>query len=100
MGSTSYRHKISEEVKLNEAEDKITNLPENLISHILSFLPTNCAVATNILFTQWKWMWTSLTNLHIEILDVIYILKFSMQKDMAVGEKRVSLSLYTLCCFH
>ncbi|KAG5560528.1 hypothetical protein RHGRI_003747 [Rhododendron griersonianum] len=68
MQSTSRRkrQKLSEEVKLNEAEDRISNLPKNLIGHILSFLPTKYAVRTGILSTKWKWMWTSISNLDFD----------------------------------
>ncbi|KAH7859174.1 hypothetical protein Vadar_032520 [Vaccinium darrowii] len=66
MGPTSKSRKISEEVKLNEAEDRITNLPEDLISHILSFLPAKCAVVTSILSTKWRWMWTSISCISVQ----------------------------------
>ncbi|XP_058202586.1 FBD-associated F-box protein At3g49020-like [Rhododendron vialii] len=69
MGSTSISCKLSEEVKLNEAEDRISNLPEDIMVCTLSLLPTNYAVATSILSTKWKRMWTSITDLDIEFLD-------------------------------
>lgn len=62
MPSTSRRRrqKLFEEVKLNEAEDRISNLVKYLIGYIL---PTKYAVRTCILSGKWMWMWTSIHNL-------------------------------------
>ncbi|KAJ4706769.1 F-box protein [Melia azedarach] len=46
-----------------EKEDRISGLPDPILCHILSFLPTKDAVATSILSSSWKLVWTSLTNL-------------------------------------
>ncbi|KAJ4700981.1 F-box protein [Melia azedarach] len=46
-----------------EKEDRISGLPDPILRHILSFLPTKDAVATSILSSRWKLVWTSLTNL-------------------------------------
>ncbi|RZC81918.1 hypothetical protein C5167_044491 [Papaver somniferum] len=45
-------------------EDKLSNLPDALIHHILSFLPTKCAMSTCILSKRWKHVSNS-----IQILD-------------------------------
>ncbi|KAI3836611.1 hypothetical protein MKW92_028686, partial [Papaver armeniacum] len=45
-------------------EDRISNLPEALLHHILSLLPTKCAMSTCILSKRWKYVSNS-----IPILD-------------------------------
>ncbi|XP_026404844.1 F-box/LRR-repeat protein At4g14103-like [Papaver somniferum] len=41
-------------------EDRIHRLPEHLIHHILSLLPTKCVVSTTILSKEWRNLWISL----------------------------------------
>ncbi|KAF9587840.1 hypothetical protein IFM89_006094 [Coptis chinensis] len=47
-----------------ECEDRLSFLPESILHHILSFLPTKCAVGTSILAIRWRYHWTS-----VPILD-------------------------------
>ncbi|KAH9782507.1 F-box/FBD/LRR-repeat protein [Citrus sinensis] len=48
--------------KLNK-KDRISRMPDSVLCHILSFLPTEAAVRTSILSSRWKFVWTSLPNL-------------------------------------
>ncbi|XP_059631951.1 F-box/LRR-repeat protein At4g14103-like [Cornus florida] len=50
--------------KIRCNKDRISNLPDPILCHILSFLPTKFAVATAILSTRWKFLWAS-----VPILD-------------------------------
>ncbi|CAK9138055.1 unnamed protein product [Ilex paraguariensis] len=62
----SKQPKLFEEMKLGETEDRFSNLPNCLIGHILSFLPTKYAVRTSVLSTKWKKMWTLISNLDFD----------------------------------
>ncbi|XP_027076089.1 putative FBD-associated F-box protein At5g56440 [Coffea arabica] len=46
--------------------DRISALPNDLLCHILSFLPTKKAAATSILSTRWRYLFTLLPNIHLE----------------------------------
>ncbi|XP_058179513.1 F-box/LRR-repeat protein At3g59200-like [Rhododendron vialii] len=62
MGSILKRQKLSE----GQYDDRISKLPNSLIAQILSRLPTKYAVATSVLSTRWKQLWTSITSFDID----------------------------------
>ncbi|KAL5730881.1 hypothetical protein ACHQM5_003666 [Ranunculus cassubicifolius] len=66
MQPTSEEIQLTEEkITVSEAEDRISHLPDFLLHDILSSLPTKDAVATSVLSTKWKYMWTSVDSLDI-----------------------------------
>ncbi|KAK9733888.1 hypothetical protein RND81_04G098900 [Saponaria officinalis] len=46
--------------------DRISSLPDELLGHILSFLPTLNAVQTSMLSTRWRYLFTLTTNLSFD----------------------------------
>ncbi|KAI8012322.1 FBD-associated F-box protein [Camellia lanceoleosa] len=50
----------------SKQKDRISNLPDEILSHILCFMPTKYAARTSLLSTGWKSIWTSV---HIIDLD-------------------------------
>ncbi|KAL7249352.1 hypothetical protein ACSBR1_011501 [Camellia fascicularis] len=61
----NFKHRKMYEVQdISVDEDQISNLPDCILHHILSFLPTKDVVATCLLSTRWKYLWSS-----VPILD-------------------------------
>ncbi|GJW44932.1 putative F-box-like domain superfamily protein [Tanacetum coccineum] len=54
------KHNLSSEV---EADDAISNMPDNVISHIMDLLPIHDAVRTSILSKSFRFKWTLRTVL-------------------------------------
>jgi hypothetical protein len=50
-------------------DDTINDLPDCILYHILSFLPTKDAVKTSILATNWRYLWTYLPVLDFQMLS-------------------------------
>ncbi|GAU18233.1 hypothetical protein TSUD_175740 [Trifolium subterraneum] len=47
-------------------ENRISTLPDPILHHILSFLPTKSAASTTILSKRWKPLWLSVPTLHFD----------------------------------
>jgi len=57
---------ISNANTVEEEEDIFHKIPEPVITHILSFLPTKDAVRTSVLSKTWEHRWTFLTKLSLD----------------------------------
>ncbi|GER43035.1 F-box/RNI-like/FBD-like domains-containing protein [Striga asiatica] len=46
--------------------DLLSSLPDDVIFHILSFLPTKLSVASSILGKRWRFLWANVPSLHLD----------------------------------
>ncbi|KAK2370900.1 F-box/LRR-repeat protein [Trifolium repens] len=81
-------------------DDMISDLPDFILHHILSFLPTKDAVKTSILATNWRYMWTYLSALDfqmISLLDLRYH-RFTLgHRSPSLTQLSLQLAKTTLC---
>ncbi|ESQ47114.1 hypothetical protein EUTSA_v10028348mg [Eutrema salsugineum] len=68
LSATSNAHEveISQKVQETFGEDRISLLPDDLLVHILMFVPTKDVVATMILSKRWRTIWTVVPRLEFE----------------------------------
>ncbi|KAK9689147.1 hypothetical protein RND81_09G038600 [Saponaria officinalis] len=60
------KRKLNRDHHTGVSKDVISSLPNCVLSHILSFLPTKDAVGTSILSTRWQHLWTGLPNIDFD----------------------------------
>ncbi|XP_060967877.1 putative F-box/FBD/LRR-repeat protein At1g78760 [Cannabis sativa] len=76
---------------LDDFQDRISNLPDAIILHILSFLPTIDVVSTSFLSHRWKLMWYLIPDLSFSITTTNY---------KTVKEQEKALNYIDLCLEH
>ncbi|KAK1412150.1 hypothetical protein QVD17_33161 [Tagetes erecta] len=70
----------------SNVDDRLSSLPEEVITQILSLMPTEVAVRTSILSKQWRYSWTSVTNLYFDDihgrnLSDVYYVNYKLEVD-------------------
>ncbi|GER53883.1 F-box/RNI-like/FBD-like domains-containing protein [Striga asiatica] len=78
--------------------DRLSALPDNIISRILSFLPIKISVSTSILSTRWRFMWAHFPNLDFDSINHYNETRFWNIIDTVMSNPRLQ-SINTLC-FH
>jgi len=80
------KKKLNKEEDINENSKCLGDLPEEVLRHILSFLPTKDAVRTSVLSKSWEYRWASIPN-----LDFSYAIKrFNLSCDVLRDASRVN----------
>ncbi|XP_057446564.1 F-box/FBD/LRR-repeat protein At4g00160-like [Lotus japonicus] len=94
---------------LGRMGDLVSTLPEELICHILSFLPTKQVVATSILSKRWMPLWRSVSTLDFDDSDfngskkayarfVQSVYAFIVSRDMHLPIEKVRLNCSSYVC--
>ncbi|PWA65712.1 FBD-like protein [Artemisia annua] len=47
--------------------DRLSNMPDEVLSEVLSLMPTKFAARTSILSKKWRYKWTLVTNIDIDV---------------------------------
>ncbi|XP_058775247.1 F-box protein At4g09920-like [Vicia villosa] len=74
-------------------EDRISSLPDEVISHILSFLPTKFAATTSILSKRWHPLWLSVPTLNFDDKTFQNIESFLMFVSSALFSRDITLPI-------
>ncbi|XP_021719429.1 putative FBD-associated F-box protein At5g56410 [Chenopodium quinoa] len=92
MSSCSRCFESSKQAKLAEGADRISGLPDEILGHILCFLPTKYAVGTSVLSHRWQYLFTLITN-----FDFDETLVFSSRGSVASYHDLSESKLNSLC---
>ncbi|CAI9088470.1 OLC1v1022804C1 [Oldenlandia corymbosa var. corymbosa] len=77
-----------------EEVDRISNLPDAILCHVLSFLPIKLAAQTGILSKRWKDLWVS-----VPVLDFEMNLKANLDGDWSTFENVVKSQMEKFLSF-
>ncbi|KAK2407035.1 FBD-associated F-box protein [Trifolium repens] len=80
--SSKKRRLSSSSIRIPD-NSKISSLPDSILCHILSFLPTKQAVATSILSKKWIPLWLSVFTLDFDFRDEFDVLSFDTARDQS-----------------
>jgi hypothetical protein len=80
----------------NNTRNRISNLSDSLLCHILSFLPTIEAVATSLLSSRWKTVWTLVPNLYFDVDKIKAISNSSSSDQYHVTFAQILFSVWAL----
>ncbi|XP_074293189.1 F-box/LRR-repeat protein At3g59200-like [Silene latifolia] len=80
---------MNKKVRLEQGFDKISNLPEPITAHILSFLPTQEAVRMSILATSWRALWTQVSSLDLRCCNVPFLYAYRQPKTAIIRKRRL-----------
>jgi hypothetical protein len=82
------------------AGDRISELPDPILSHILSFLPTKLAATTSILSKRWKSVWHSVLTLDFddETFKDFHSLTSFMSSTMSSRDTKLPIHSFTFKC--
>ncbi|PNY02411.1 F-box/LRR-repeat protein [Trifolium pratense] len=93
---------MSPTIKNSVDVDRISNLPDDLLCHILSFLPTKLSLTTTVLSKRWTPLCKLVTSLHFEeesVHDVKVFHGFCRFVDAVMLSTQLVKTIYIMCKF-
>ncbi|GMY36939.1 F-box protein At4g22280-like isoform X1 [Fagus crenata] len=97
----SETQELSKKHSMNKGRNRLCNLPDVVLQHILSFLGTKEAVRTSVLSKKWQYVWVSIPNLNfIQGAGTIYdrALFMNLVERALVLRKSLSIQKLSLSC--
>ena len=99
----SKTQELSKEHSMNKGRNKLCNLPDIVLQHILSFLGTKDAVRTSVLSKRWLYLWVSMPNLNFiqgpgEMNDWNRNLFMNLVERALVLQKSSNIQKFSLSC--
>ncbi|CAJ2663677.1 unnamed protein product [Trifolium pratense] len=73
--------------------DRISDLPDSILCHILSFIPTKQVVATSLLSPRWKSIWLSVLTLDLEDKTFKDFTSFQNFTFIAIFSRNITLPI-------
>ncbi|XP_058089877.1 F-box/LRR-repeat protein 25-like isoform X2 [Magnolia sinica] len=62
----------------NKDVDRISNLPDTVLNHILSLLPMKTAVRTSVLSRRWRYLWAYIPNIDFNFMELTTLTRKEM----------------------
>ncbi|XP_057446254.1 F-box/FBD/LRR-repeat protein At1g78750-like isoform X2 [Lotus japonicus] len=79
-----------------EERDRLSDLPDLVLLHVLKFMSTKQAVQTCVLSTRWKDLWKGVTTLALNSSDFATAPRFSEFLSCVLSHRNDSVSLHNL----
>jgi len=91
-----YEVKNDKKDETGEIEDMLSNFPDGILLHILSFLDAKYAVQTCVLSTRWRYLWKLIPTLILHSSKFSTLKQFSKFVSKILTLRDTSISLHAL----
>ncbi|KAG2398800.1 F-box/LRR-repeat protein [Vigna angularis] len=80
-------------------KDRLSDLPDEVLQHIMEFLPTRQAIQTCVLSKRWKNVWKGMTTLHFRWSNGIrkynkHVIHVLSNRDDSISIRKMNLTVF------